>query len=510
MRLLGVTIPLIVASLCGPTYSNRTKRGTVPVQERCYGKLGCIQITPAWYSLLQRPTNDWPMPRDYIKVKFHSYTRRNPIQSELLYFEQPSTIKQSNFNPKERTVFFNHGYMDTYSKAFVKVMIQRILEQGDYNVVILEYTRAILTTFSQACGNARLIGLELAALVNYLKDNEGLNPADVHIVGHSLGAQISGYAGEAIPGLGRITGLDPSGPWFQYMPTYVRLDPLDAEFVHVIHTDRSPSVATGFGTDEVTGHVDFYPNDGKREQPGCKPLERPIFLTMLQSGIEEAGRLVIVCSHDRAVKFFLDSINTDCPMIGIKCSSYGDFLEGNCFDCGEDGNDCLEMGFHATPPPPGVQEEQYYLKTSHQPPFCLHHYRILVKFGEEPQGQRGSVAGVLRISAQFADGNFLKLPLFEKSELYEHGQSKGSLFTSAKDIGTPVKFEVKWQSKTMLRLNVENLEFSWLNVPRYRHPRYQQTAKKISVTRKLFCTPSGEAILTSGSAAVFTVESCAN
>lgn len=37
--------------------------------------------------------------------------------------------------------------------------------------------------------------------------------------------------------MGRITGLDPAEPYFQGMPTNVRLDPTDAQLVDVIHTD---------------------------------------------------------------------------------------------------------------------------------------------------------------------------------------------------------------------------------------------------------------------------------
>jgi pancreatic triacylglycerol lipase len=57
------------------------------------------------------------------------------------------------------------------------------------------------------------------------------------MIGHSLGAHTAGYAGERITGLGRITGLDPAEPYFQGMPPFVRLDPTDAKFVDVIHTD---------------------------------------------------------------------------------------------------------------------------------------------------------------------------------------------------------------------------------------------------------------------------------
>ena len=57
-----------------------------------------------------------------------------------------------------------------------------------------------------------------------------------------MGAHIAGYAGEQLRAirkrkLGRITALDPAQPLFQSMPEFVRLDPGDADFVDVIHTD---------------------------------------------------------------------------------------------------------------------------------------------------------------------------------------------------------------------------------------------------------------------------------
>jgi pancreatic triacylglycerol lipase len=41
-----------------------------------------------------------------------------------------------------------------------------------------------------------------------------------------------------------MSGLDPAEPLFQDMPTFVRLDPTDADFVDVIHTD-SKSIMMG-------------------------------------------------------------------------------------------------------------------------------------------------------------------------------------------------------------------------------------------------------------------------
>ena len=72
-------------------------------------------------------------------------------------------------------------------------------------------------------------------------------------------------------GLGRISGLDPAEPLFQGMPPEVRLDPGDAKFVDVIHTDSKEFYKGGLGMEQPVGHVDFYPNGGKAQR-GCQNL----------------------------------------------------------------------------------------------------------------------------------------------------------------------------------------------------------------------------------------------
>jgi pimeloyl-ACP methyl ester carboxylesterase len=60
--------------------------------------------------------------------------------------------------------------------------------------------------FLKATANTRLVGLELAYLLRKLRDDHGLHPEDVHLIGHSLGSHLASYAGERIPNIGRITG----------------------------------------------------------------------------------------------------------------------------------------------------------------------------------------------------------------------------------------------------------------------------------------------------------------
>lgn len=62
----------------------------------------------------------------------------------------------------------------------------------------------------------------------------------------------------------RILGLDPAKPMFITVGSDRKLDPTDAQFVDIIHTD-----VLGRGMLRSMGHVDFYPNIGPT-QPGCQ------------------------------------------------------------------------------------------------------------------------------------------------------------------------------------------------------------------------------------------------
>ena len=65
----------------------------------------------------------------------------------------------------------------------------------------------------------------------------------LHMIGHSLGAHICGYAAHELKRrhsewpIHRITGLDPAQPCFRHSNMALRLDRSDAKFVDVIHTN---------------------------------------------------------------------------------------------------------------------------------------------------------------------------------------------------------------------------------------------------------------------------------
>lgn len=75
-------------------------------------------------------------------------------------------------------------------------------------------------------------------------------------------------------------GMDPAGPFFEGYDNRVRLNPTDAKFVDVIHSNAKPMTQGGAGMYAACGHVDFYPNGG-REQPGCPNQISGVFKKIL-------------------------------------------------------------------------------------------------------------------------------------------------------------------------------------------------------------------------------------
>lgn len=67
--------------------------------------------------------------------------------------------------------------------------------------------------------------------------------------------------------LGRITGLDPAGPLYNYLPKNKRLCHEDALLVDILHTN-----AGILGILPSIGHMDFYP-DGGVYQNKCEIAE---------------------------------------------------------------------------------------------------------------------------------------------------------------------------------------------------------------------------------------------
>ncbi|XP_068244008.1 pancreatic triacylglycerol lipase-like [Palaemon carinicauda] len=417
----------------------------------CYGELGCIAITDDFYHPIHRPINLAPRKREDVNVTFKITSKDDPT-GVFVPWNDIERVKQTSFKHNRKTKVIIHGFMNGREMPFMEDMSNAFLRNYDVNIIWIDWTDGSLAFYNRAVANSRLVGLEITFFLKWLQNNLGLIPADIHLIGHSLGSHIAGYVGEKIPGLGRITGLDPAQPFFQHLPKTVRLDPSDANFVDVIHTDSESiwNIGQGFGLRQPVGHLDFYPNDGKR-QPGCeRPLTAPLRWIFRGGRFKKAWQAIgntIGCDHRRAVELFTDSIESQCPFMAFRCDSYDDYISGKCLSCGNDGTGCAPMGVNAdTWVGAGKAKEQIQLFTSAGtgPSFCRYHYQILLALGNS-SGSRWDRMGQLYTTFVDEDGRKMSFNLTAGGSTQGTSGGQYSFFLEhAQGLGGIRKAEVKW------------------------------------------------------------------
>lgn len=105
----------------------------------------------------------------------------------------------------------------------------------------------------------------------------------------------------------------------------MRLDPSDASFVDVVHTNGADGLTgVGFGLDEAGGHLDFYVNGGSR-QPGCR---LPTRLAQLPNPVTmEAINAIVFCHHRRSCDLFAESLVTAVRPVAYEAGSHGTYFQ---------------------------------------------------------------------------------------------------------------------------------------------------------------------------------------
>ena len=185
--------------------------------------------------------------------------------------------------------------------------------------------------YLRARDNAMKIGKELGRtlvkdlLINKLNQDSKL----IHAIGHSLGAHLVGHIGKqnSHTKIGRITGLDPAKPQIDESD---RIAKTDAEVVDVIHTNGGDFFDGCLGIPDSIGHVDFYPNGGEH-MTGCTD-SKPSRWNIVNK-VKDLIRMVKGCSHNRALRYYADSIQNDKNnnyFEAKKCLSFDQFKGNSC------------------------------------------------------------------------------------------------------------------------------------------------------------------------------------
>lgn len=240
-----------------------------------------------------------------------------------------------------KTVIIIHGfYSSSYGRA---TLIEHLFKESkDHNLIAVDWSHlaqserkirkkryieingmvkngATMKGFQKAFKNRHAVAEELYHLLNFITTHADrqnkVKPEDIHLIGHSLGAHISGeaayYYQRSGKKIGRITGLDASSICFEQTDDTAmqkQLDKSDAMFVDVWHTNANLE-RTGVGLARPIGHVDFWINGGKT-QPICKhDAEFDYEIGALDKYSQHlSNSRYSPCSHIIANQYFLDSI----------------------------------------------------------------------------------------------------------------------------------------------------------------------------------------------------------
>uniref|UniRef100_A0A2S2QCC7 Pancreatic lipase-related protein 1 n=1 Tax=Sipha flava TaxID=143950 RepID=A0A2S2QCC7_9HEMI len=244
------------------------------------------------------------------------------------------------------------NFLDEVNGVFSIKKIYAVKHSKKYNVLSLDWKKFAGTIlYCSASSKCSDVGTALAYILIQLVANKLINPSDVHLIGHSLGAHVIGNCGNVFFELmkkkvARITGLDPAGYRFESSGSCLKplrsLNKDDADYVDVMHTS---SYVTGHT--HLLGTSDYFPNNGG-SQPGCRNV------------IAFPG-FTLICDHSRAYLFYRESIDNENSFKSLECDSWELFTSNKCAH-----NNINNMGHHSSPKITGTK---FYLHTNAEAPF---------------------------------------------------------------------------------------------------------------------------------------------
>ncbi|XP_066199335.1 hepatic triacylglycerol lipase [Saccopteryx leptura] len=346
----------------------------------------CIQSSAHGQSLGLEPPGRRSRADERKKLLQETKTRFLLFEGETdegcqIQLHHPDTLQKCGFNSSLPLVMIIHGWsVDGLLESWIWKMVAALRSQvaQPVNVALADWLTLAQNHYVIAVRNTRFVGQEVAALLRWLEESVQFSRSNVHLIGYSLGAHVSGFAGSYIGGkhkIGRITGLDAAGPLFEGTSPSDRLSPDDANFVDAIHTFTREHMGLSVGIKQPVAHYDFYPNGGSF-QPGCHFLE--LYRHIPTHGLNAITQ-TIKCAHERSVHLFIDSLlHADMQSTGYLCNGMDSFSQGLCLGCKK--GRCNTMGYHIRQQWQSKNSRKLFLVTRAQSPFKVYHYQFKIQF----------------------------------------------------------------------------------------------------------------------------------
>jgi predicted alpha/beta-fold hydrolase len=195
-------VPLIATALKESEIFEAINAAVIAVENRkhevflddskvCYEEIGCFTKTGP-----MKHVGTLPDSLEHINTRFFAYTSEAPTTAHEIHAKD--TASHSVVAQAKPLAIIAHGFSNNGQTSYLLDLKTSLLKSGHVpTVIITDWTKgAAAPWYGEASVNTQVVGRQIANLVNHLKTSRGIDPAQVHLLGFSLGAQVSGYAGK--------------------------------------------------------------------------------------------------------------------------------------------------------------------------------------------------------------------------------------------------------------------------------------------------------------------------
>ena len=162
--------------------------------EACFEKeqLGCFSRHGPMAHIGQLPSSP-----SEIQTKFYVFTSENPHSAVTIidYLDHSSSNGLTHFKENSKVAFVIHGFNNKPDNKELNSLKDSLLTKVPVVVIVDWHKGAVGPLYLTASTNTQLVGRQIAVFTQKLITSRHIKAKDVHLLGFSLGAQVSGFAG---------------------------------------------------------------------------------------------------------------------------------------------------------------------------------------------------------------------------------------------------------------------------------------------------------------------------